>query len=54
MSEEPGAMTLRFLQTLVEIGVENNTTTIFPIPIDIMQHFLSNGSGMKENKDKEN
>lgn len=54
MGEEPGAMTLRFLQTLVEIGVENNTTTIFPIPIDIFQHFLSNGSGTKENTDKEN
>jgi regulator of protease activity HflC (stomatin/prohibitin superfamily) len=35
MGAEPGAMTLRYLQTLIEIGVENNTTTIFPIPIDI-------------------
>jgi len=51
MSHEPGAMTLRFLQTLVEIGVENNTTTIFPIPIDILQHFLSNGSDNKEKSD---
>lgn len=40
MSTEPGAMTLRFLQTLVEIGVENNTTTIFPVPIDLFEHFL--------------
>lgn len=32
----PGAMTLRYLQTLMEIGVENNTTTIFPIPIDLL------------------
>jgi len=35
MNEEPGAMTLRYLQTLVEIGVENNTTTIFPIPVEL-------------------
>ncbi|MFQ5418802.1 MAG: slipin family protein [Anaerolineae bacterium] len=40
MNEEPGAMTLRYLQTLVEIGVENNTTTIFPIPIDLLSHLL--------------
>jgi regulator of protease activity HflC (stomatin/prohibitin superfamily) len=45
MSEEPGAMTLRFLQTLVEIGVENNTTTIFPIPIDIFSSILPKKSG---------
>jgi regulator of protease activity HflC (stomatin/prohibitin superfamily) len=31
----PGAMTLRYLQTLTEIGVEQNTTTIFPIPIEM-------------------
>jgi regulator of protease activity HflC (stomatin/prohibitin superfamily) len=40
MGEEPGAMTLRFLQTLVEIGVENNTTTIFPVPIDLFENFM--------------
>jgi regulator of protease activity HflC (stomatin/prohibitin superfamily) len=43
MGEEPGAMTLRFLQTLVEIGVENNTTTIFPVPIDLFENFLTKG-----------
>jgi regulator of protease activity HflC (stomatin/prohibitin superfamily) len=36
MATEPGAMILRYLQTLTEIGVEQNTTTIFPIPIDLM------------------
>lgn len=39
MSREPGAMTLRYLQTLIDIGVENNTTTIFPIPIDLISAF---------------
>lgn len=42
LSEEPGAMTLRYLQTLVEIGVEQNTTTVFPIPIDLIQAVLPN------------
>lgn len=40
ISAEPGAMTLRYLQTLVEIGVEQNTTTIFPIPIDLIAEFV--------------
>lgn len=51
MSEEPGAMTLRFLQTLVEIGVENNTTTIFPIPIDIFSRLLPKTSGNEKDGD---
>jgi regulator of protease activity HflC (stomatin/prohibitin superfamily) len=41
MSDEPGAMTLRYLQTLVEIGVEQNTTTIFPVPIELFSSFMS-------------
>ena len=40
MNEEPGAMTLRYLQTLIEIGMEQNTTTIFPVPIDIFAPYL--------------
>ncbi|MCB9419417.1 MAG: slipin family protein [Ardenticatenaceae bacterium] len=40
MNEEPGAMTLRYLQTLVEIGVEQNTTTIFPVPLDLLTSFF--------------
>ncbi|MEM7113942.1 MAG: slipin family protein [Chloroflexota bacterium] len=40
INKEPGAMILRYLQTLVEIGVEQNTTTIFPIPIDIFGPLL--------------
>ncbi|MCR4336385.1 MAG: slipin family protein, partial [Candidatus Omnitrophica bacterium] len=37
MQKYPMALQLRYLQTLVEIGGENNTTTIFPIPIDIFE-----------------
>jgi len=40
IGSEPGAMTLRYLQTLVEIGVEQNTTTIFPVPVDLITEFL--------------
>ncbi len=36
MEESPMALQLRYLQTLVEIGSENNTTTLFPIPIDLL------------------
>ena len=48
ISSEPGAMTLRYLQTLVEIGVEQNTTTIFPIPVEFMEAFLNNMNGNKQ------
>jgi len=34
------AIQLRFLQTLVEIAAEKNSTTVFPVPIDILKHFL--------------
>ncbi|MCA9979973.1 MAG: slipin family protein, partial [Anaerolineales bacterium] len=42
ISREPGAMTLRYLQTLVEIGVENNTTTLFPIPVELFSVMMRN------------
>jgi len=40
MAKEPIALQLRFLQTLVEVASENNSTTIFPVPIDILKPFL--------------
>jgi hypothetical protein len=36
MSRQPIAIQLRYLQTLVEIGSEKNTTVVFPLPIDIL------------------
>src|SRR5216684_5225565 len=36
LSAEPIAIQLRYLQTLTEIGVEKNTTIVFPIPVDIL------------------
>ncbi|HEY3739117.1 MAG TPA: slipin family protein [Bryobacteraceae bacterium] len=35
LQRQPAALQLRYLQTLVEIGAEHNTTVVFPIPIDI-------------------
>ena len=40
MAKEPITVQLRFLQTLVEIASENNSTTVFPIPIDLLRPFL--------------
>ncbi|MCZ2149272.1 MAG: slipin family protein [Bryobacterales bacterium] len=36
LQRQPAAMQLRYLQTLVEIGAEKNTTVVFPLPIDII------------------
>jgi len=44
LSDQPSALTLRYLQTLREIATEKNSTTIFPIPIDLLKPFLK-GSG---------
>ncbi|MCZ7664192.1 MAG: slipin family protein [Thermoleophilia bacterium] len=40
LDRTPTAIQLRYLQTLVEIGAEKNSTTIFPIPIDLIEPFL--------------
>jgi len=39
----PEALQLRYLQTLREISSESNSTTLFPIPIDLLKPFLSKG-----------
>jgi hypothetical protein len=43
LAGEPSALTLRYLQTLREIATENNSTTIFPVPIDLLKPFLKMG-----------
>jgi regulator of protease activity HflC (stomatin/prohibitin superfamily) len=40
ISEHPIALTLRYLQTLTEIAGTNASTTIFPVPIDLLQPFM--------------
>ncbi|MGB0041838.1 MAG: slipin family protein, partial [Terriglobales bacterium] len=46
LSSEPASIQLRYLQTLTEIGVEKNTTVVFPVPIDFysgLQNLLAGG-----------
>ena len=40
ISVNPMAMQLRFLQTLAEVASENNSTTIFPVPIDLFKPLI--------------
>lgn len=44
IEEHPIALQMRYLQTLVEVAAENNSTTIFPLPIDLLRPFLQSGS----------
>ncbi len=41
ISREPAALQLRYLQTLAEIATENNSTTIFPVPVDLLKAFMT-------------
>jgi hypothetical protein len=49
LSQEPAALQLRYLQTLLEISVEKNSTIIFPLPIEIIGPLL----GILDKKAKE-
>ncbi|HSE84137.1 MAG TPA: slipin family protein [Thermodesulfobacteriota bacterium] len=44
LSQNPMALQLRFLQTLVEVSSEKNSTIVFPIPLDIIKPFLGKAS----------
>jgi len=48
ISRSPGALQLRFLQTLAEVATENNSTTLFPIPIDLFTPFIKHYTEKKE------
>jgi regulator of protease activity HflC (stomatin/prohibitin superfamily) len=45
IAREPTALQLRYLQTLAEIATENNSTTIFPVPIDMLKAFMPKSAG---------
>jgi regulator of protease activity HflC (stomatin/prohibitin superfamily) len=47
IASEPVALQLRYLQTLTEIGVEKNSTIIFPLPIDLVEYFIKARDGGK-------
>lgn len=40
ISESPSALQLRYLQTLTTISAEKNSTIIFPLPMDVLAHFM--------------
>src|SRR4030095_7910136 len=40
MASQPASLQLRYLQTVTEIAAENNSTTIFPVPIDMLSSFF--------------
>lgn len=40
IAESPSGLQLRYLQTLSTIAAEKNSTIIFPLPIDIINHFI--------------
>jgi len=47
MQDHPMSLQMRYLQTLVEIATENNSTIVFPLPIDLMKVFMQS---VKERK----
>jgi len=51
IGDHPMALQLRYLQTLSEISAENNSTTVFPIPIDLFKPFLSLVEKVRPEKD---
>ena len=53
MNEEPGAMTLRYLQTLADIGTQNNTTIIFPLPIELIGPLMNLANGIGKEKEQD-
>ncbi len=40
MSQAPGALQLRYLATLTEIGAEHNSTIVFPLPLELMEGLI--------------
>ena len=48
IDQQPKAMIMRYLQTLVEVGAEHNTTIVFPIPIDLFDPLLRGAAERKE------
>lgn len=53
IQQHPIALQLRYLQTLREVAAENNSTTIFPIPVDLFKPFITMAEMYEKNKQKE-
>ncbi|XP_066978431.1 band 7 protein AGAP004871-like isoform X1 [Macrobrachium rosenbergii] len=52
INESPAALQLRYMQTLNAISAEKNSTIIFPLPIDLLSHYIQDGNGKKNSKSK--
>jgi regulator of protease activity HflC (stomatin/prohibitin superfamily) len=50
IQKEPVAIQLRYLQTLVEIGTEKNTTVVFPVPVDMLASLSKIAESMTKDK----
>jgi regulator of protease activity HflC (stomatin/prohibitin superfamily) len=48
LETQPSSIQLRYLQTLTEIGVEKNTTIVFPLPIDIINSWMQALGGSRK------
>ncbi len=48
MNTQPMSLQLRYLQTLAEVATENNSTIVFPIPIDLVKPFIELGERMND------
>jgi regulator of protease activity HflC (stomatin/prohibitin superfamily) len=53
MATHPMALQLRFLQTVVEIAAENNSTTLFPIPMDLFKPMMERATGVRDEEPPE-
>jgi len=47
IEQHPVALQLRYLQTLTTVAAENNSTTLFPMPIDLLAPFMRNDAKAK-------
>jgi regulator of protease activity HflC (stomatin/prohibitin superfamily) len=52
ISTNPASLQLRYLQTLLEIGSNQNTTVVFPLPLDMLEPFLTSHSRNDRGPDK--
>jgi regulator of protease activity HflC (stomatin/prohibitin superfamily) len=52
ISTNPASLQLRYLQTLLEIGTNQNTTVVFPLPMDVLEPFVGGAKGGERPKPK--
>jgi len=45
LSKSPASLQLRYLQTLLELGADQNSTVVFPLPMDVLAPLIGQGHG---------